>query len=542
MNELVDFKKWNIPLKIEYAENKGRYVIAKQNFQKDSRIVVIKGYSTGIIDSYKKKICSVCLSINNEGFYQISCKSCNVAYYCSKVCQMYAERKLNHNMVCPLLRRLSTFKSDIHSKSIMKLLLNSLALRKSEEDFILEKSKNENNNEWLSLVPLPSDIEEYEKEISKLNVENEVQNDDIEFGDDKSLEADEINNINDNIQDISLDSDNDKEINIKKEKDEIDKKHKKKEKDKKVKDKDDKKDKKERNKVKEKIKEKDEKKSKSRKDKKSKKIRKEEDNEQEEKEKELKGEEIDEKSKKEKPKHKHSKHNNENIKTEENNEEEEENESNTDKYDIITNTIPYAGVYQDMMNLQSHYEEWTDDMKKEWQKNINFFKKLIQDSKEVNDYIIIAVKEYVNKKRNIQESDNISDIDVNAEIENYVLSFASLVESNSFGIWNNKGKCIGRIIYPFASYFNHSCRNNCYPVQYKNHIYFYASKDIQEGEEINFSYIDTEGVSLKDRQVHLLNDYYFKCQCELCLEEENELISPINTKKNQKKKDKKKKN
>jgi len=86
----------------------------------------------------------------------------------------------------------------------------------------------------------------------------------------------------------------------------------------------------------------------------------------------------------------------------------------------------------------------------------------------------------------------------------------------------------------------HSCRNNCYPIQYKNHIYFYASKDIKKGDEINFSYIDTNGVSIKERQSHLLADYYFKCQCDLCREEEEELISLLNNKKNQKKKVQKK--
>jgi len=56
MNELVDFEKYHIPLRIECSEDKGRYVIATQDIKKDSRIVVIKGYSTGIIDSYKKKV------------------------------------------------------------------------------------------------------------------------------------------------------------------------------------------------------------------------------------------------------------------------------------------------------------------------------------------------------------------------------------------------------------------------------------------------------------------------------------------------------
>ena len=89
-----------------------------------------------------------------------------------------------------------------------------------------------------------------------------------------------------------------------------------------------------------------------------------------------------------------------------------------------------------------------EDMKKEWQKNINFFKKLIQESTETRNYMQKSVEEYVSKKSNkgnISFKDKINNnyINMDVEIENYIMSFASLVESNSFGIWNNKGKCIG---------------------------------------------------------------------------------------------------
>eukprot|EP00833_Pecoramyces_ruminatium_P009099 jgi/Orpsp1_1/1183131/evm.model.c7180000084014.1 len=392
MDELVDFKKWKIPLKIKYAENKGRYVIATQNFSKDSRIVAIKGYSVGIIDSYKKKICSVCLSINNDGFYDISCKSCNVAYYCSKACQMYSQRKLNHDMVCPLLRRLSTFKSDIHSKSIMKLLLNSLSLRKSEEEYMNEIKNNQllqektinNSNEiyeWLSLVPLPSDIEVYEKEIEEMKKElkmNNENNKDDEEGKKKDnkeeLIEDEISELIKN-DDSSSDSNDEESEKKEKKKSKNKKKHKKKDKEKNddsENDNEDTNNKKKHNHKKDKKKNK--KKHNHKKDKKkSKKDKKEEegeisDDEKERKEKKKskkdkkKGEESDDENqkkekKKDKSKHKHSiKHTSE----EEINENNEENDTNTDKYDIITNTIPYSGTFKDMMNLQSHYEEWTD--------------------------------------------------------------------------------------------------------------------------------------------------------------------------------------
>jgi len=251
MNEFVDFKKWNIPLKIEYAENKGRYVIATQDIEKESRIVAIKGYSTGVIDSYKKKICSVCLLINNEGIYDISCKSCNMCYYCSKICQMYAQRKLNHDMICPLLRRLGTFKSDFHSKSIMKLLLNSLAIKKSEEVYLNQNENihnnrnkfenienfqrsniNNDNNNWLSLVPLQSDIEKYEKEIEVLEKSNIINENEIESNKDEQANN-ELNEIGKEKEKDDTFSSDDENILKKKKKDKIKKKNEDKDKDKK---------------------------------------------------------------------------------------------------------------------------------------------------------------------------------------------------------------------------------------------------------------------------------------------------------------------
>jgi len=91
-------------------------------------------------------------------------------------------------------------------------------------------------------------------------------------------------------------------------------------------------------------------------------------------------------------------------------------------------------------------------MKKEWQKNVNFFKKLIQESEE----IYICMKDVINESiKNKGKYNSFDDININYdnEISNYLMSFASLVESNSFGIWNNKGKCIGYNKFLFILYF-----------------------------------------------------------------------------------------
>jgi len=372
-----------------------------------------------------------------------------MTYYCSKICQMYAERKLNHDLICPLLRRLGTFKSDFHSKSIMNLLLNSLAIKKSEEVYLNQNEKthnnrkifenienfqrsniNNDNHNWLSLVPLQSDIEMYEKEIevseknntinenAKESNKDEQTNNELNENENESNKDEQTNNgLNEIEKEKEKDgvfSSDDENVLKKKKKDKTNKKYEDKDKDKK-----------------------------KHRQKKSKKDKKEE----------YTGIYQNTDNNKEKSKHKHSKHHKKdesNIKEVEDKNEninKEITETNTDKYDIITNTIPYSGSFKDLMNLQSHYEEWTEDMKKEWQKNINFFKKLIQESKEISDLMEKAVKEYIYYKRN-KESNFFNDCDINninmdIEMENYIMSFASLVESNSFGIWNNKEKCIG---------------------------------------------------------------------------------------------------
>ncbi len=60
----------------------------------------------------------------------------------------------------------------------------------------------------------------------------------------------------------------------------------------------------------------------------------------------------------------------------------------------------------------------------------------------------------------------------------------------------------GKVDYNDAKYINHSCETNAEAVQEDNQIFFYATKDIQEGEEILFNY----GYALE----HFLDH---KCKC-----------------------------
>jgi hypothetical protein len=80
--------------------------------------------------------------------------------------------------------------------------------------------------------------------------------------------------------------------------------------------------------------------------------------------------------------------------------------------------------------LQSHYNDWPQDDKQSWGKMKKFIIPLLH------------------------ELDLESDPDA-------IMHWVSKIESNGFGIWGpGKDICMGRMIFPTASFFNHSCKPN----------------------------------------------------------------------------------
>jgi hypothetical protein len=86
--------------------------------------------------------------------------------------------------------------------------------------------------------------------------------------------------------------------------------------------------------------------------------------------------------------------------------------------------------YNHPTSLQSHYDEWPLDDKQSWTKMKKF---------------IIPM---------LHQLDLESDPDA-------IMHWVSKIESNGFGIWGpGKDICMGRMIVPEASFFNHSCKPN----------------------------------------------------------------------------------
>ena len=78
-------------------------------------------------------------------------------------------------------------------------------------------------------------------------------------------------------------------------------------------------------------------------------------------------------------------------------------------------------------------------------------------------------------------------------------------------------KEIGSAVYATLSLLNHSCDPSVVRHCYSDTCVLRAIKHIKEGEEIVDNYGFLYAVELKvNRQAHLLEQYYFKCQCVAC--------------------------
>ncbi|RIA91373.1 hypothetical protein C1645_767489 [Glomus cerebriforme] len=190
----------------------------------------------------------------------------------------------------------------------------------------------------------------------------------------------------------------------------------------------------------------------------------------------------------------------------------------------------FRNHFKAFLLLKSHYLDWSINLKKDWMKHEKFLLSLFKSSDLVQE---------------------------NIEFEEF-LHMVSRIESNGFGMYyQSKGREIlfGRAIYPYASFFNHSCDANCDAIQpnYKDEnnkednlpnpegcisiesvqmcalskkkglfreVEFVALHNINEGEELTISYIADTRSPLHVRRQKLMDDYYFLCECDRCKIEE----------------------
>ncbi|KAJ3115346.1 hypothetical protein HK098_006997 [Nowakowskiella sp. JEL0407] len=183
------------------------------------------------------------------------------------------------------------------------------------------------------------------------------------------------------------------------------------------------------------------------------------------------------------------------------------NSNNSSSYEISV-----TPTWSDFMQLESHYKDWPVTDVKDWRKTKLFLVKLLLgcglffesdldgDDKTLPSIVGVTTTTDAIKMEKLGE---------------FCLDLVSKIESNAFGLWNAKGGCMGRAIFPYAAYFNHSCDPNCESIQSKTSLTITTIRSVEKDEELTISYIDTN-LPLHARRQRLLDDYYFTCRCTRC--------------------------
>ncbi|XP_034536700.1 histone-lysine N-methyltransferase SMYD3 [Notolabrus celidotus] len=95
------------------------------------------------------------------------------------------------------------------------------------------------------------------------------------------------------------------------------------------------------------------------------------------------------------------------------------------------------------------------------------------------------------------------------------LSLIAKVTCNCFTISDGELQEVGVGLYPSLSLLNHNCRPNCVMVFEGTNLRLRAVQDIDAGEELTISYIETL-TSTDNRQKQLEEQYHFICHCQRC--------------------------
>ncbi|KAF9126342.1 hypothetical protein BGW39_006708 [Mortierella sp. 14UC] len=116
------------PIVVENSPQLGNHAIASRDIPQGEGLLRAIPYAAEVFDNYKKRMCQVCLLYHNRGSFTHRCQDCDQVYFCSEACKAIAmDPQMGcHLKVCRTLRKLATWNSDRHTKSIIKLLLQVL--------------------------------------------------------------------------------------------------------------------------------------------------------------------------------------------------------------------------------------------------------------------------------------------------------------------------------------------------------------------------------------------------------------------------------
>lgn len=445
---------------------RGRYLVAATDLSAGTPLQQCLLYAHGIAGSFKKRICAQCFAVADPGTFALSCKQCSQVFYCSQKCLSKSIVDCHH-IICSPLRRLTTFKAPPHEKSIMKTILYILLSRFRE---VTNGGLNSIDNSYLLRDALA--VEEKEKLQNDSSVDGALCTKD-DFLDDNSGQFLES-------RPFSPDRDSNKSVNGNNNS-----------------------------------------KSPSRSPGKSLQ--------------EMVQERIRQSGGL--PNRQNSSVSsigtlnedfsskivqstsikpilateNSSISMTTDPESIAQSNSEIDNATTTTNEVNLSNQspmiapaikpkFAHIKLLQSHLSEWQYDDNKDWKKSVGFILNLLHNSG------LITTQELTTSNSGNVET-------------NFLLNLISQVESNGFGIWSNKGVCMGHALYPTASFYNHSCDPNCDVDQTKNLLTIRLKRDVVKGTPLTISYIDTNQ-PLRTRRNKLLSEYYFLCCCERCMQQE----------------------
>ncbi|KAK8809928.1 hypothetical protein WA158_000871 [Blastocystis sp. Blastoise] len=146
-------------------------------------------------------------------------------------------------------------------------------------------------------------------------------------------------------------------------------------------------------------------------------------------------------------------------------------------------------------------------------KTINIFDNVSKEYEIIND--CLAVKHMFNEcKQYYIEKNRGKDVSTVTN-DNMYINCWRLIESSKVYIRNDVLKFTGIGIYPVLSYVNHSCNPNCCLVFRGNLATLRTLRNIEEGEELTYSYVDVHRSTFVRKNI-LRSEFSFDCTCPKC--------------------------
>lgn len=137
------------------------------------------------------------------------------------------------------------------------------------------------------------------------------------------------------------------------------------------------------------------------------------------------------------------------------------------------------------------------------QKKREFFMQLLPENLQNYNLNIEDIKRELNNV-----SSDVRDYFISIG-EDVILLYCAKFYSNAFGF------VLEPIFLEYGVIFNHSCEPNVEFTCHESVMVFKTIRDVEKGEELYISYIDTED-DFESRKYELQNRYGFICRCNKC--------------------------